>query len=323
MNLENCIGDFARRGVQMIKSENARCAKLFAAEFAAVMLCLSLSGCGRAVGEKAVMENTLTDATEEVAMTDEAIWVAEVSVEATEESLSEEGTKASDNAGTESEEQSVQLEEPVAELESTPTPKPAKPPEPSATPKPEKTPEPAKTPEPTPEPTPAPTPEPTSEPVHVHSFTTQTVSEATCKEPKKVKDVCSCGYSENERSEGAALGHDLDGYYINRDSTCFSPGTAGQKCTRCGLYVYNITIPEKEHDLYETVVFEGNCRDARRIEIKCHNCSYMDEREDSEYHANDHVWVTETYQEWSDEAFAMVDVSRVCCKVCNKVKPQE
>lgn len=165
---------------------------------------------------------------------------------------------------------------------------------------------------------PSSTPQPEA---HVHTYVTKTVSEATCLQPKKVHDVCAgCGDVQNERNEGNPLGHDYQGFTVWREATCTTAGYGGGTCTRCGATESTGCIPVKPHEYEATVIREGDCRTPHVVKYSCKNCGTFYEESDSNYHANDHVWETGTYQVWSDEAFAMVDVERTVCSVCGRDK---
>lgn len=171
---------------------------------------------------------------------------------------------------------------------------------------------------------PSSTPQPTQTPqpeAHVHTYVTQTVSEATCLQPKKVHDVCTgCGDVQNERNEGNPLGHDYQGFTVWREATCTTAGYGGGTCTRCGATESTGCIPVKPHEYEETVIREGDCRTPHVVRYTCKNCGTFYEESDPDYHANDHVWETGTYQDYDYEQHKWVEVERTVCSVCGRDK---
>ena len=222
-------------------------------------------------------------------------------------------------------EETKESEEPAVSPAPTPQPEPAPAPVPTPTPQPEPAPAPTPTPQPapTPEPEPAPAPEPQPE-VHTHSFVEE-VTEATCDTGKVVTTKCSsCGYVEGTETEGSGLGHDYQEKGWLYEPTCGSPGYRVVRCSRCDAEgPGHGDVPPLPHT-YETKIYvEGRCNEPQRKEDVCTVCNHhAGIEEDWEIHANDHVWTTGTYQVWSDEAFAMVDVERTSCDICNRDKPE-
>ncbi len=172
---------------------------------------------------------------------------------------------------------------------------------------------------------PSSTPQPTQTPqpeAHVHTYVTQTVSEATCLQPKKVHDVCTgCGDVQNERNEGNPLGHDYQGFTVWREATCTTAGYVGGTCTRCGATESTGCIPVKPHEYEATVTMEGDCNGTPHIvQYTCKNCGSFYEETDWDYHANDHVWVTGPFRYYDETQHAWVETERTYCSVCNRDK---
>lgn len=161
-----------------------------------------------------------------------------------------------------------------------------------------------------------------SQPAHTHTYVTQTVSEATCEQAKVVRDVCSgCGDVRNERTEGSALGHDYQGYWVWREATCTTSGSAGQTCTRCGANTVNIIIPQLDHEYEATVIVEGNCNgQAHEVKYTCKNCGSFYTEVDPSYHANDHTWVLVEYEDYDTTLHQWVTKEKTVCSVCNREK---
>lgn len=310
---------------------------------------LILTGCGRSVSEGEGIFETLSLERETEPLSETASDSTEESTEDSQETKADsEETGGAQTDETEETEETASVEasvtkesEPEKTEEPTKTPKPAKAEEPAKTsepvksPKPEKTKEPVNTPKPVkaeepakiPEPAKPPvaenTPAPVSTPESVHTHTlVEEITPATCTEAQVVTTKCSsCGEVTGTRTEGSALGHDFE-WKVYSAPTCKMKGYGYNECKRCGIQQDDGYIEKLPHDYDVILIAEGDCKSPRVTEKVCKVCGTHEPREeDWNAHKDDHVWTTETGQVWSDEAFAMVDVSRTYCAVCNKEKP--
>lgn len=298
---------------------------------------LMLTGCGRNISkEKDALFETVS-MEESGAVTSKSIQQDAEASEETMESSEQEETKENDGDKGEPEETAPtasKQEESEPSAVSSPKPtktpaataKPAKEPEagkPTATAKPTAASEPAQAPVAanTPEPAKAPEQTPTPAQTHTHTYVEETTP-ATCTEAAVVTTKCSsCGEVSGTRTEGSALGHDFE-YIVYSSPSCSSDGYGYNQCKRCRLQQDYETLAKLPHDYEVTVISEGDCKSPKVTQKICKVCgSYAPLEEDWDAHKDDHVWVTETGQVWSDEAFAMVDVQRTVCAVCNKEKP--
>lgn len=312
-----------------------------------LLVVLILTGCGRSVSEGEGIFETLSLETETEPLSETVSDSTEESTEVSQETKAdseetggaqtdetEENTSVETSVTKESEPEKteeptktpkpVKTEEPAKTSEPVKTSKPEKTKEPVNTPKPVKAEEPAKIPEPAKLPVAENTPAPVFTPESVHTHTlVEEITPATCTEAQVVTTKCSsCGEVTGTRTEGSALGHDFEEKYMYY-ATCSTTGYHYFNCKRCGYQQGGEDIPMLPHDYDVILIAEGDCQNPRVTEKVCKVCGTHEPREeDWNAHKDDHVWVTGTYKEWSDEAFAMVDVSRTYCSVCNKDKPE-
>ena len=112
---------------------------------------------------------------------------------------------------------------------------------------------PAETPAPSgpmaPEPTlPPPTKEATVPAAHIHSYTAETVREASCTEAGEIRYVCDCG---DEYTEPIPTTEHTPEVIPGEEATCQAPGlTEGERCSVCGeILTPQEEIPQLEHTL--------------------------------------------------------------------------
>ena len=108
---------------------------------------------------------------------------------------------------------------------------------------------------------------------HVHDYTSEITTPATCTEAGVITYTCSCGDTYTEAI--AALGHDLvDDPAVA--ATCTDSGlTAGSHCTRCDYAVAQETVPALGHDLVIDPAVAATCTEAGLTAGEhCTRCDY-------------------------------------------------
>ncbi len=183
------------------------------------------------------------------------------------------------------------------------------------------------TPKPTSKPTPAPTSAPTSAPVttptpvpqvHTHNYTTQVKIAATCESPKVVHDVCSCGSAINERTEGAALGHNVVREWMFAE-TCTSPGYWYDVCSRCRAELASGKGTALGHDFVQTGIRnpDRNCKTPAIVDYKCSRCTSTKYEYDW-YNCGPHVYKDFINRDFDYINDCWVETPVVACQTCGK-----
>jgi len=70
------------------------------------------------------------------------------------------------------------------------------------------------------------------------------------------------------------------------------------------------------------ILVEGDCRSEQIRREYCKNCGWSKDIYDRNAHANDHIWVSGTYQDYDVLTHSWIDVPFTRCSVCNMDKPQ-
>jgi len=270
--------------------------------------------------ESADSEETLeatkeSEAVEETESTEETVEATESEAEEEEEteaSKSEE-KEAEESESKEEEKAPAKEESKEVEAVATSTPESA-PAAPVNTPAPE-----AAAPAPAPV---APAPVAPAPDVHTHTFVQQVV-EADCYTPKTITTICAyCGYIESVKTEGTTTTHEYE-EYVWSYPTCSQDGYHIFTCKYCGDEgPGGGTLKPLPHDIAVEILVEGDCRSPQVRREYCKNCGYTKDIEDWNAHANDHIWVSGTYQDYDVLTHSWIDVPFTRCSVCNMDKPQ-
>lgn len=203
----------------------------------------------------------------------------------------------------------------------TPTLPPTLPPVSVTTPEPVPTSAPA-----TPQPTPAATPElptkPAPEPeVHTHSYTAQTKAEATCTSAKILHDVCICGATTNERTDGEALGHVKgEPQWINPPD-CTGAGMGSVFCTVCSEWLETPKGEPLGHSfIMEIINPDRDCKTPAEVKKTCTVCGW-EEWEDDYSNPGAHVYVENIYEDYDLDKLEWYTYTVVECKCGARAQP--
>ena len=85
---------------------------------------------------------------------------------------------------------------------------------------------------------------------------------------------CSCGYKYTHKLK-SALGHNLGGFVLVKESTCTEKGEERAYCSRCDYYKTK-SIKALGHDLGDFVLIkESTCSEKGEEKADCSRCDYI------------------------------------------------
>lgn len=124
------------------------------------------------------------------------------------------------------------------------------------------------------EPAQQPVQQPAEQPAHKHSYTSKTLTKATCTKRGKVEYSCACGDSYTETIPV------LDHNYVEvpgKDATCTETGlTVGMSCSVCNkVKLEQYEIPALGHDIVEDPEVSATCTEPGKAAVQhCTRCDY-------------------------------------------------
>lgn len=106
---------------------------------------------------------------------------------------------------------------------------------------------------------------------HVHVYSQDVITEATCKSGGKVRLVCQqCG--DTRMIDMPVVPHSFTVWEVETEVSCTGEGLWTRHCTMCGLEQTGV-IPARGHQWGEWKIEEATCETKGMMSRSCNNCS--------------------------------------------------